>query len=137
MQALETYKLITAMEPLFPEAWNKLAAMMNKDQSNAACIKYAKAALELFPDHYGAYAGLGLSHEREGEVEEAIQAITSALRIHPWAAHLPTLLLGMLQQQRAGSNTPTSVSGTEMEAETDTPGQSVEGEEEEEEESSS
>ena len=53
-------------------------------------------ALKQFPDHYGALAGMSLSHEKLGNKEEAKTHIREVLKIHPWAANLPTILQSLL-----------------------------------------
>ena len=48
------------------QAQNKLASLYHKSSLHDKCIDRAKVALLLFPHHYGALAGLGLSYEKKG-----------------------------------------------------------------------
>lgn len=56
-------------------------------------------ALKYFPDHFGALSGLALSHEKLKNLSEAKACIADALRIHPWAANIPTILHTMINKE--------------------------------------
>ena len=61
----------------------------------------AGLALAACPLHFGALAGLGMSREKMGEPAQAEAALRAALRLHPWASHVPTVLWTLLLEQRA------------------------------------
>jgi hemimethylated DNA binding protein len=64
--AMACYKLASELAPNYAEAHNKLAAIYHSMDMNKECLQAAMLALEKFPEHYGAFAGQGLSHEKLG-----------------------------------------------------------------------
>jgi len=112
------------LDPMYAEAYNKRASYHHVNQAYDECIENAQASLEIFPDHVGALSGLSLCFEQRGKPsflpltnlpqlifflshlqpllcnhtdkpEQAIKAVRKALELHPWAAHLPTMLISM------------------------------------------
>ena len=99
-QAFECFNLASQLDPSFAEPHNKLAALHHKASEHSQCAFRAQRCLELWPEHYGALAGLGISLEKIGKTSQAISKIRSALQIHPWAGHLPTVLNTMFADER-------------------------------------
>jgi tetratricopeptide (TPR) repeat protein len=96
--------VINYADPLYSEAYNKLAAakFAAKDFENSSSS--AAKALKHFPNHFGAFAGLGLSleqlHKRDADAKilndigctDARKAYKSVLACHPWANSISTVL---------------------------------------------
>ena len=78
----------------------------NSSQSEqySECAMRAGLALTACPRHFGALAGLGMSREKMGEPAQAEAALRAALRLHPWASHVPTVLWTLLLEQRERRN---------------------------------
>ena len=103
-QAFEAFNLASALDPLFAEPHNKIAALHHKVSEHAQCAHRAKTCLDLFPEHYGALAGLGMSLEKSGEIEGAVSALRKALHFHPFAAHVPTVLNSLLLERKEAAS---------------------------------
>ena len=69
--------------PDFAEGWNQRASvhwkMSDFEKSQADC----RRALELNPNHYGAWQGLGLCQLNRGDLAGACQSLRAALRLLP------------------------------------------------------
>lgn len=110
--AFEAFNLASALDPLFAEPHNKIAALHHKIAEHAQCAHRAKTCLDLFPQHYGALAGMGMSLEKSGDIDGAVAALRKALQLHPFAAHVPTVLNSLLLELKEtaaledGSNRP-------------------------------
>jgi len=72
-------------QPEFAEAWNRRATLRfirhQYDTSSADC----KMVVQLEPNHFGAWHGLGLGLMNVGKYAEAIRAFRRALAIQPFA----------------------------------------------------
>jgi Tfp pilus assembly protein PilF len=68
IEAHTSFTEASLLDPLYPEAHNKLAALYHKTGNYQECAKHARMALALCPSHYGALAGLGMSLEKAGKV---------------------------------------------------------------------
>jgi len=90
--ALECFRQAALLDPTYPEPKNKMAALHHSRGEHAQCLQQTQLCLAQLPSHFGALAGCGLSLERTGDVHGAITVIRSALELHPFAAHLPTVL---------------------------------------------
>ncbi|MEY4642805.1 MAG: hypothetical protein RLZZ227_2799 [Pseudomonadota bacterium] len=81
--ALDTFKRLIADQPDFAEAWNKRATihflMGNYEASEADIVK----TLQLEPFHFGALSGRGLVLLSQQQFEEARNAFSRALEVHP------------------------------------------------------
>ena len=68
--------------------------------------------LVLFPNHYAALAGKGLSYRDLGDDIKTEVFITKAIELHPWASHVPAILnrikwnQSKIQQQTNESKDP-------------------------------
>jgi hemimethylated DNA binding protein len=100
--ALEFFRQALLLDPAYPEPRNKMAALHHSRGEHAQCLQQTELCLAQNPSHFGALAGCGLSLERTGDVLSAIKVIRSALEIHPFAAHLPTVLNTLLLEEEKG-----------------------------------
>ena len=75
--------LLLRSRPDFPEAWNKRATLYYLQQRDEECLADIRRTLELEPRHFGALAGLGEIWLGRGELEGALLAFRSALRLNP------------------------------------------------------
>jgi tetratricopeptide (TPR) repeat protein len=91
LAAHDCFTEASVLDPLYPEAHNKLAAMYHKAGQYEECLKRAELTLALCPYHYGALAGLGMSLEKKGDKAAAIEAFRKSLNFNPWANHVPTV----------------------------------------------
>lgn len=81
--ALATFDRLVEAAPDFAEAWNRRATlhyvMGNYEASEADIVK----TLQLEPFHFGALSGRGLVLLSQGRYEEARNAFSRALEVHP------------------------------------------------------
>ena len=101
--AKQLFHQITLIDPTFAEAQNKLAALNSGINTNEV-ITRAKKCLELNPYHFGAYTGLGLAYEQQGNIDKAIHSFKHALQIHPFAGNLGTILNSLLRKKQLQNN---------------------------------
>ena len=109
--AKQLFHQITLVDPLFAEAHNKLAALNSGVDTHEVMIR-AKKCLELNPYHFGAYTGLGLAYEQQGDIDKAIHSFKRALHIHPFAGNLGTILNSLLRKNTNTSNTNNTTNTT-------------------------
>lgn len=86
--ALELFAEIIQLEPEFAEGYNKRATVLFLLKQHQESIEECKRVLQLQPHHFGAASGLGLCYAELGRIEEAIEAFTTALNIHPGLAEI-------------------------------------------------
>jgi len=75
-QILERY-------PNYAEALNRRAAALWQVGEYEKSRRDCERALEINPNHYGAWQGLGVSHLQLGDLSEACRSLRTALRIAP------------------------------------------------------
>jgi tetratricopeptide (TPR) repeat protein len=82
-QAIEHFNDAIQIAPTFAEAYNQraIAHFLKEDFENS--IEDCQHAVELMPDHFGAWAGMGHCHAHEGRVCEAMRCYKKALAINP------------------------------------------------------
>lgn len=88
--------VIDNLDSSYAEAHNKLAAAKFALRDYEGCLTAANEALSLFPNHFGALAGLGLSLEQIKKDQplhyDAKAAYKKVLDCHPWAQSISTVL---------------------------------------------
>jgi len=82
-RALNILTGLIAQHPRFAEAWNQRASvywqMGEFEKSMADC----RRVIELNPNHYGAWQGLGLCQLNKGELADACDSLRIALHLLP------------------------------------------------------
>ena len=71
--------------PEFAEAHNKLATVLYLQRKYNESIKECEIALEMNPNHFGAWNGHGLCHYQLANYHMAIDSFKNALTIQPFA----------------------------------------------------
>ena len=71
--------------PKFAEAHNKLATVLYMQEKYVQSIRECEITLEMNPNHFGAWNGLGLCHFRLAHYQKAIESFNTALTIQPYA----------------------------------------------------
>ena len=71
--------------PKFAEAHNKLATVLYMQEKYVQSIRECEITLEMNPNHFGAWNGLGLCHFRLAHYHKAIESFNTALTIQPYA----------------------------------------------------
>jgi tetratricopeptide (TPR) repeat protein len=91
-RAKELFHQVVIIDDENAEAMNKLAALYSSENNYEKCSEWAEKALVHNPKHFGAHTGLGLALEKQGQIFQAIESFKNALKLHPWAANVPTIL---------------------------------------------
>jgi tetratricopeptide (TPR) repeat protein len=86
--------------PDFAEAWNQRATVHYLNERYEQSIRDAAHAVQLNPDHFGAWAGIGHCHAHLGRFDEAISAYQKALSIHPRLECLEEAIGTMRERKR-------------------------------------
>ena len=71
--------------PKFAEAHNKLATVLYMQEKYVQSIRECEITLEMNPNHFGAWNGLGLCHFRLAHYQKAIESFNTALTLQPYA----------------------------------------------------
>ena len=71
--------------PKFAEAHNKLATVLYMQEKYVQSIKECEITLEMNPNHFGAWNGLGLCHYKLAHYQKAIESFNTALILQPYA----------------------------------------------------
>ena len=71
--------------PKFAEAHNKLATVLYMQRRYVQSIRECQITLEMNPNHFGAWNGLGLCHFRLAHYQKAIESFNTALTLQPYA----------------------------------------------------
>jgi tetratricopeptide (TPR) repeat protein len=82
-EALQMLDQITASYPNYAEAWNRRAAVLWQLGKYKESMSDCERKLQLNPNHYGAWQGIGICHLQMGDVAEACRALRVALKIAP------------------------------------------------------
>mmetsp|Transcript_8399 Transcript_8399/g.15933 ORF Transcript_8399/g.15933 Transcript_8399/m.15933 type:complete len:313 (+) Transcript_8399:50-988(+) len=90
--ARDLFSDVIKLAPNFPEAYNKRATVLYMLQDFEASIEDCKATVRLQPSHFGAYSGMGLCHIALGQLNEAVDAFQSAVRVNPRLAQIKAYL---------------------------------------------
>ena len=69
--------------PQFAEGWNQRASVLWQMGEYRKSIKDSEHALELNPNHYGAWQGMGVCRLKLGDIPAACRCLRSALKILP------------------------------------------------------
>lgn len=75
---------LVADYPEYSEGWNMRATAHFMRGAYDQSLSDIEKALALEPRHFGALAGRAMIYQTLGERDEALEAITQALDIHPW-----------------------------------------------------
>ena len=71
--------------PKFAEAHNKLATVLYMQEKYVQSIRECQITLEMNPNHFGAWNGLGLCHYELAHYQKAIESFNTALTLQPYA----------------------------------------------------
>ena len=71
--------------PKFAEAHNKLATVLYMQRKYVQSIRECEITLEMNPNHFGAWNGLGLCHYKLAHYQKAIESFNTALTLQPYA----------------------------------------------------
>jgi len=71
--------------PKFAEAHNKLATVLYMQRKYVQSIRECEITLEINPNHFGAWNGLGLCHYKLAHYQKAIESFNTALTLQPYA----------------------------------------------------
>ena len=71
--------------PKFAEAHNKLATVLYMQRKYVQSIGECHITLEMNPNHFGAWNGLGLCHYQLAHYQKAIESFNTALTLQPYA----------------------------------------------------
>ena len=71
--------------PKFAEAHNKLATVLYMQREYVQSIRECQITLEMNPNHFGAWNGLGLCHYKLAHYQKAIESFNTALTLQPYA----------------------------------------------------
>ena len=71
--------------PKFAEAHNKLATVLYMQRKYVLSIRECEITLEMNPNHFGAWNGLGLCHYKLAHYQKAIESFNTALTLQPYA----------------------------------------------------
>ncbi len=71
--------------PKFAEAHNKLATVLYMQKKYVQSIRECEMTLEMNPNHFGAWNGLGLCHYKLAHYQKAIESFNTALTLQPYA----------------------------------------------------
>lgn len=81
------------VQPDFAEAWNRRAILYYTQGKYEQSKEDCEQVVNLNPNHFGAWHGLGLCNAAMGNYLEAIQAFRKALEIQPYALVNQKLIL--------------------------------------------
>lgn len=70
--------------PSYAEGWNQRAFVRFLRDNDDGALSDLEKAVELDPDHFGAWSGMYHVLMRMGRTEVAISALSRAVSIHPW-----------------------------------------------------
>ena len=83
--AQQEFENLVTDYPEFAEAHNKLATVLYLQRKYNESIKECEITLEMNPNHFGAWNGLGLCHYQLANYLVAIESFKTALAIQPFA----------------------------------------------------
>lgn len=95
--ALKLLDSIIELEPDYPEAWTRRAAIQFAKKQYGDSVESLRHALALDPSHYKAIEGLALVMQELNEKERALQIFRRALKVHP---HLEDALQAVQELSR-------------------------------------
>jgi len=81
--ALRILDRVTTRYPKYAEGWSQRASVLWQIDRYEEAMDDCARALELNPNHYGAWLGLGICHLQSGDVAEACRSLRAALEISP------------------------------------------------------
>jgi hemimethylated DNA binding protein len=84
-KAVETYRSILQEDPLYIEAWNKLATCQYMYGKYHDSLESTEKALELDSAHLQAVIGLGLLHFEQEDYQQAVECFRKAIAVDPWS----------------------------------------------------
>lgn len=95
--ALKLLDSVIELEPDYPEAWTRRAAIQFAKKKFGDSIESLRHALALDPSHYKAIEGLALVMQELEEKERALEMFRRALKVHP---HLEDALQAVRELSR-------------------------------------
>jgi tetratricopeptide (TPR) repeat protein len=84
---------LIADQPDFAEAWNRRAVLYYTQENYQLSLRDCQTAVQLNPNHFGAWHGIGLCQIAMRNYQAAIPAFRRALEIQPFAVVNQRLLL--------------------------------------------
>jgi tetratricopeptide (TPR) repeat protein len=97
--AVEHFTALTDHAPDFAEGWHGLAQAYAVSDLYGPAQEALIQTLNLNPDHYGAFMGLGYLFHRFGQPEKAFKAYRAALKLNP---HYEEAQQGLNELKRLG-----------------------------------
>jgi len=85
-RAMELIEAVVARHPDYAEGWNQRATVNFMLGDFEASLADIDRVLMYEPRHFGALAGKALIHRQLGQDQEALEAMTRALAVHPFLA---------------------------------------------------
>lgn len=82
-EALKILDEVTARYPRYAEGWSQRASVLWQNERYEEAMTDCGRALDLNPNHYGAWMGLGICHLQTGDFAEACRCLRAALEIAP------------------------------------------------------
>jgi tetratricopeptide (TPR) repeat protein len=82
-EAAEHFSEAITLDPAFAEAYNQRAIVHYLGERYGDSIRDCQKTVELMPDHFGAWAGMGHCEAHLGHRDEAVAAYERALAINP------------------------------------------------------
>ena len=82
-KAIEHFNRAIQFSPNFAEAYNQRAIAYFLKEEFEQAIKDCTKVVEMNPDHFGAWAGMGHCHAHEGRICAALEAYKHAISINP------------------------------------------------------
>jgi tetratricopeptide (TPR) repeat protein len=82
-QALATFSEIIQRKPAFAEGWNKRATIYFLMGDNEKSLQDCDEVFKRNPRHFGALAGAGQIHLRQGNIREALELFRRAVQVNP------------------------------------------------------
>ena len=83
--AQQEFEKLVMDYPKFAEAHNKLATVLYMQREYVQSIRECQITLEMNPNHFGAWNGLGLCHYKLAHYQKAIESFNTALTLQPYA----------------------------------------------------
>lgn len=95
--ALRSLNALVDSAPDFAEGWNRRAALHLQMTELDSAVADAERAIELAPNHFGAWSVLGDAKWQQGKTEEAIEAFRAAIITNPFLIRERTMFMILME----------------------------------------